>query len=197
MLEVTGKSDGFGIPPIAQGEGPRIGHHSETGKVNFIGFDPDEAKPLARSGDDSWTTEELGEDAIRKYADDFGFGSDDSVRLIHRGEAAGGSSARYQQLFNGVPVLAGEIIVNIDARGNLRAMAGEISPDLDISVDPDVGREEAAETARGAVAKVYGLDPSSLEVSEPSLWIFDERLLRPSPRPAARWTARDERDGTA
>jgi bacillolysin len=169
---------------VAQQGGPRIGRHAETGKVNFIGFDPSDPRPLARPGDDSWTFEGLAEGAIRSYADDFGFGSNDTVRLIRRGEVAGGSSVRYQQLFRGVPVLAGEIIVNLDARGNLRAMAGEISPDLKLSVDPELGREDAADNARAAAAKVYGVDPSSLEASEPSLWIFDERLLRPSPRPA-------------
>ena len=92
-------------------------------------------------------------------------------------------STRYQQIHKGIPILAGEVIVNMDDRGGLLSMSGEISPDLDLSTEPTLSAEEAAGIAVGVVAKQYGLEPTALKVSDPELWIYDQRLLEPSDRP--------------
>ncbi|MCI0778248.1 MAG: hypothetical protein J4N95_08700, partial [Chloroflexi bacterium] len=95
----------------------------------------------------------------------------------------GRSSVRYQQAHNGVPVLAGELIVNTDSAGRLLSISGEISPGLSLSTTPAMTAVEASAIALAGVAKWYGLDESEIETAQPELWIFDERLLRRSERP--------------
>ena len=89
---------------------------------------------------------------------------------------------RYQQVYQGVPVIAGEMIVNADARG-LRSMSGEVSPNLSLDVRPTISAEAAIQTALGTIAKVQKVDAAALIATDPELWIYDEQLLLPSTRP--------------
>src|SRR5690606_39696147 len=90
---------------------------------------------------------------------------------------------RYQQMYQGVPVLGGELLVNMASTGELLSMSGEISPDLAISVEPMYAAEQARDSALALVAKYYALDVSSLSASDPELWIYDERLFMQSDWP--------------
>jgi Zn-dependent metalloprotease len=119
------------------------------------------------------------------YGSDFGLKSpaQELVLMRVRLNEKGRTSVRYQQVYNGIPVLAGELIVNQDSAGRLLSISGEISPDLSISTTPTVSSPNAKEFAVAAVAKYYRLSTGDLEATEPELWIFDERLLRPSARP--------------
>jgi Zn-dependent metalloprotease len=164
----------------------RTRYHPQTGKLTFLGADPRSpisfAAPEAARG---MSRSELAMAAITRYASDFGIADLTHDLVIRQPQAqGGGESIRYQQVYEGVPVLAGELIVNLDQRGGLRAIAGEISPDLTIPVEPSVTLEAARTSALEVVAKTYGVDVDRWQADDGSLWIFDERLLRPSDRAA-------------
>ncbi len=96
------------------GQGAEVKAHEETGKVRFIGTEPGE--PIAAPNGASPPA------AARAFLDDHAkaFGLDDASREL-RVEATddlanGRSSVRLQQLHRGVPVIAGELVVNLDAR---------------------------------------------------------------------------------
>jgi Zn-dependent metalloprotease len=91
---------------------------------------------------------------------------------------------RYQQTYQGIPVLGGELIVNTNDRGDLYSMNGEVSPDLSLQTQPGIDSAQAAETALQGMAKWYEQSPADFVTTDPELWIFDESLLRPSTRPA-------------
>lgn len=90
----------------------------------------------------------------------------------------GRTTARYQQKYQGIPVMGGELIVNANANGDLYSMNGEVSSELSLSAQPTLVPEQAKETALQAVAKWYGKNSGDFTVSDPELWIYDESLLR-------------------
>src|SRR6185503_5504897 len=95
----------------------------------------------------------------------------------------GRMSVRYQQNYEGVPVMAGELIVNTNANGDLYSMNGEVSPDLSLQTQPTIDSAQARGSALQAAAKWYQKTPEDFFATEPELWIFDESLLNSSTRP--------------
>jgi Zn-dependent metalloprotease len=92
-------------------------------------------------------------------------------------------TVRYQQNYEGIPVLGGELIINTNGSGDLYSINGEISPDISLSTQPTIDSEQARQTALQAAAKWYQRIPEDFLTSEPELWIYDESLLQPSTRP--------------
>jgi Zn-dependent metalloprotease len=172
------------IDPLA---GLRIGMHDQTGKATFIGADPNTPFKLQSASVDGLLPQDRSLHYLDYFSDMLGLSSPQKELLVTRQSAlqsSRGDSVRYQQIYQGVPILGGELIVNTDSRGGLLSINGEISPDLSLSVKPTVTAQEAGEVALGVVSKAYGLDRNQLTVVEPELWIFDERLLKSSERPA-------------
>jgi len=168
-------------------EGLRIGIHDQTGKATFIGANPNTPFKLQSAAVEGLLAEDRSMQYLDYFSDLLGLSSPSKELMVKRQSAlqsSGGDSVRYQQTYQGIPILAGELIVNTDHFGGLLSISGEISPDLSLSVKPTVTVEEVGEIALGVVSKGNGLDSDQLRVSDPELWIFDERLLKSSERPA-------------
>lgn len=166
-------------------KGARVTHHRDTGAVNFIGADP--AAPIAPS---SKTRGALLQDAGMGFAQEYGplFGLRDPANELRtlrtRDNPDGRAVVRFQQVHQGIPVIAGEIIVGMDRNGNLLSMGGEISPSPKVGTEPAVTDAEARATAVAAVAKWYGVSADSLTASPAELSIYDARLISPGTWPA-------------
>jgi Zn-dependent metalloprotease len=163
----------------------RTDYHDETGKLSFLGTDPNNAIEIQPAMAAGLRPEDRALTVLDVYGPGFGL-SDPAQELTlmrARVDDKDRSSVRYQQVFNGVPILAGELIVNQDSQGRLISISGEISPDLSISTESTFSSDNAKNVAVEAIAKYYGLSKSGLKVTDPELWIFDERLLKPSARP--------------
>lgn len=160
-------------------DGAQVKTHSETGKVRFIGTSPDNAigRPQALSASDS------AESVARAHLDNYGqvFGIEDEaqeLRVKKEKEAEKGRSVvRFEQVHKDVPVLGGELNVQLDGSNNLLVANGEVLPGLDLDVDPEVDLREAQDTAIEKIAKDRELDAEDLGASEPELWIYDPTLL--------------------
>ncbi|MGI6208111.1 MAG: M4 family metallopeptidase [Anaerolineae bacterium] len=94
----------------------------------------------------------------------------------------GRSFTRYQQLYQGVPVMGGELIVQV-AGGTVLSANGEIAPIQSLSPEPTLSPLEAKELALALVRKGTGLAADQLQVTEPELWVYDPRLLTPHDLP--------------
>lgn len=172
------------LADLAQ-KGARVSMNTQTSMVGFIGADQasavQPATPIAGL---------QAPDAAMVFLNEYGtlFGLKDPASELRtmkqRALPDGRSMVRYQQLHRGVPVLAGELIVNMDARGNLLSLGGEVSPKLALSTAPKLTSGEAAATARDAVAKWYAASAAGLTVAPPELWIYDPRLVGPGTEPA-------------
>jgi len=168
-------------PPVP----PIVISHDETGYVSFVGTG--DGKPIELPGmvRHLLQPEEKASGYLEAYGEMFGLKDvRQELTLTKTDMDQKQQSFRYQQVFQGVPILAGELIVNLDAMGGMQSLSGEISPDLALDVVPSIRPETAQQTAVGAVAKAREISSESLEVSEPELWIYDEQLLRHSDRPA-------------
>jgi Zn-dependent metalloprotease len=97
----------------------------------------------------------------------------------------GGTRHRYRQLHKGIPVLTGELLVNLDEYRRVISMSGEISSDLDVDARPDINSGEARKLALETVAKWYNVQKRPLRTSVPELWIVDPKILKPGDRDAS------------
>src|SRR6266545_4350913 len=109
--------------------GARITYHRETGMVNFIGADL--AAPIASRSN---VQNALPQQGALSYTQEYGplFGLRDPANELRTVKTLdnpdGRSTVRFQQVHQGVPVIAGEIMVGLDRNGKLLYMGGGISP---------------------------------------------------------------------
>ncbi len=182
---------GFSVPTASAqaqgGDGIKRQVNAQTGKVSFIR--PEIGRVLS-------ATRALGISPFARPADPglalakrFGpeFGLKDPARdlteMKTNRSANGRMFIRYQQNYQGIPVMGGELIVNTNEKGDLYSINGEISPDISLSTEPTVDPEQARQAALEGAAKWYQQAPGDFVASDPELWIFDESLLQSSTRP--------------
>jgi bacillolysin len=164
------------------GGGAQVAVHRETGTVRFVGTAP--GRPLARP---AGVAAGAGPSATaRAFLDAYGsyFGLRDAARGldVQRVVAGprGGSSVRFAQMHAGLPVLGGELIVNLDRGGRVLSAGGEAVPSRELAsldVDPSISAAAAGRAARAAIARAQGVDPAALDVAPAELEIYDSRLL--------------------
>ena len=162
----------------AGGNGVRIATSPVTGKVTFVGASPSE--PLAVSG-----AVGAGIDApvrassiLSVYAPQFGIANArEDLALVRTKRLDDGRTVmRYQQTYQGVPVLAGDLVLQMND-GGMISLNGKASPNLSISTIPAIGAAQARDTAVALTAKLHNIDTALLSASEAALWIYDARLL--------------------
>lgn len=168
-----------GLPP-----GTRIGYHSETGRIRFLGAPAGEALAdgLELAADSPETTAGA---FLARYGAHLSVSdvARDLVPLATTEGASGRRAVRYQQYYQGVPILAGELVVQVDAGLRVLAVTGEALPEPDVDVTPRVAPEEACQRAVDAVARATEVGADALSCSEPELWIYNPALLGgPGPR---------------
>ncbi len=148
--------------------------HPETGKAAFVATEQGRALPAPTKG----SPEAVALAFLDDHAGAFGIAGDDSSLSVSKVTPVdGGTSVRVQQEENGVPVIAGELIVNLDSAGEVLSVSGETSPSPGLGADAAISADEAADRAVAATAKHSGLDAADLEASSPELSILDSRLL--------------------
>ncbi len=163
---------------------------TQTGRLTFVGVEaPGGGLPglTAEVAQDS--TPAGGLRAIGGFAAGFGL-TDPAHELVYTGERLGlGGRTRalhYQQTYQGIPVVGGEMVASYDRLGRLAAITGEVSPELATvapSTTPGITVQDAVASAVASVARATSLDPGTLAASAPELWIYDARLIGPDERP--------------
>jgi Zn-dependent metalloprotease len=167
------------------GDGLKRQVNPQSGRVSFIGPETGRVFSASRALGTFARPQDPAMALASRYAPEFGLkdpGRDLSEMKSKRSED-GRLTVRYQQNYNGIPVLGGELIVDTNDNGDLYSMNGEVSPNLSLPTQPTIDPAQAAETALQAMAKWYQRSPEDFVASEPELWIYDESLLRPSTRP--------------
>jgi len=185
--------------------GARIAYHAETGRVRFLGGRSD--RPLAtaeglhslESG--PATTAQLTPASAARvflrqtgplFALDGQLGASRDLQVDRVTPADRGRSiVRFQQRWQGVPVLGGQLSVQVSARGDIISAAGELlpaeqAPATEALLSGDAARHQALLT----VERDTGIARRHLESSTPRLWIHDPRILGGPGIPLARLTWR-------
>lgn len=159
------------------GGGIRTGVHPATGMLNFIGADPSAPIAVAGAVGQGIGAQSRAGAILAAYAPQFGVANPREELSLKSEKAIDKRQIlRYQQNYNGVPVLGGEVMLQMND-GGLISMNGEVSPSLNIGTEPSLSAGQARETALALVAKHYNLSAKQLSATEPALWIYDERLL--------------------
>ncbi|MBI5934568.1 MAG: hypothetical protein HY867_12760, partial [Chloroflexi bacterium] len=163
---------------LGGGDGVRTSVHPQTGKLSFLGTDPSSPIRVDTAMRADLSTEGRGMAILDVYGPQFGLKNpQEELRLTSTREAEGRGMTKYQQLYQGIPVMAGELIVNTNAQGGLLSINGEVSPDLNISIAPSIDAALAQSVALQEIASAYGLSLSEVVASEPELWVYDARLM--------------------
>ena len=89
----------------------------------------------------------------------------------------GGTAVRFQQTYQDIPVIGGEIIVQMNSNQGILAASGEILPDIAIQASPTITAATAAQIALDKVAKNSGLQITELTTTDPELWIYSPALM--------------------
>ena len=157
----------------------RVAFHHETKQVRFIGASPDQAIPqptlLARNTSI--------QDASFNFLETYGtlFGLTDPARELVVSKAAPVNArrptVRFQQVYQNIPILAGELIVQLNNSRQIIAASGEFLPDLDLNISPTISGKAARQVALDKIAKDYKMNPGDLLATEPELWIYNPALL--------------------
>lgn len=156
-----------------------LAYHPETGTLRFAGSAS--RTPIARLA--GINTRASAAQAARAFISQWGrsFGIGDQTRELRlasvRPASGGRAVVRLRQVHAGIPVLGGELVLNLDRSGNLLSAGGETSPAPDLSVVPSLARAAARRIAVGRAARAHGVSPTRLHAGEPRLWIYDPRLI--------------------
>ena len=157
----------------------RVAIQQATGRVRFIGSAP--GRPIARPR--GVRPSAPPRTIARAFLDRHGgaFGIRDQQRELRvtssRRTPAGRSVVRFQQEHQGVPVLGGELVVNLDARGNVMSAGGEaLAPRLWRL--RRTWRRRSPGTPRSRPSRRVAAWPrTTFDSSVPSLWIYDPEIL--------------------
>ena len=157
----------------------RISRHSETGKVRFLAAESGQSvtQPVVAQGE--VTADGVARAFLSEYGSLFGIADarSDLLLISERTLDDGRSVVRYQQTYQGIPVLAGELMVQLNSGKSILSVNGEILPDIELDVTPVVAAETARQLALEKAAKDRGYDVSQLQASEPELWVYNRALL--------------------
>ena len=167
------------------GDGLKRQINAETGKVSFIGPESGRVLSASRALGTFLRPQDPALALANRYAPEFGIQNPQrDLKVMKQNTRNDGRlSVRYQQEYQGIPVMGGELLVNTNANGDLYSMNGEASPNLSLLTQPKIDSAQATQTALQALAKYYQKTPADFVASAPELWIYDESLLQPSTRP--------------
>ncbi|HSF80847.1 MAG TPA: M4 family metallopeptidase, partial [Anaerolineales bacterium] len=177
----SGAGTGGLAPEIADLE---LEYHAGTGKVRFMRPSSGLAIPQPGALAAGATPQMAAMNFLAGYGEMFGLRDPASELTVMKertlepesAEAIGRSFVRYQQVYQGIPIMGGELIVQLDAKNEVRSVSGEVLPDLAQDTRPRLSAEAAAENARASISKLYELEAGSMLVSTPELWIYNPVL---------------------
>jgi bacillolysin len=160
-----------------------IEYHEETGLVRYIGAP--QGLRSSKALHQEINTKQAASQFIKEYGLLFGLEQPfTELSLIKESSSDNGHMFfRYQQTYQEIPVLGGELIVSVDMDNSVTGAIGETLAEIRLDPHPKIKPEQALITAFESVIKGYGLARDQLAASDPELWIYNPALLGgPGPR---------------
>ena len=160
----------------------------DTGKVVFVGTEPGrplDPGPGITPGSPAVTA---ALSYLEGHADAFGIAGDELTVLDASSTPGGGYAVHSQQRVDGVPVLAGELIVNVTRDNDVLSVSGEAAPIGRLDTEPAITREAAADAALAAVADRTETPAAELEAADQKLYVYDPSLFGKDGGPVLAWS---------
>lgn len=157
----------------------RASYHTETGKVRFIGTDLTHPMPQPAILQADVTSEDAARQFLSTYGSAFGLKDQAQELTVERSKEIGDgrSEVRFQQVYQGIPVVGGELVVQMNSAKNVLSVNGEVLPDVNLDITPSLAAETARQHAIAAIARTYGMSAESLTTTSPELWIVNPEIL--------------------
>ncbi|MBW4573724.1 MAG: M4 family metallopeptidase [Aphanothece sp. CMT-3BRIN-NPC111] len=164
-----------------QSSGAIVGKDNKTGKVNLVGSNgPNGLKLPGNFPSQPGNPQAQAMNFAKAYAPLFGVKNAATDLVAKKSLKINGESiVKYQQVYKGIPVVGGQINVNLDKSGNLLAITGEAADNLNIDTTAKVSAAQARNTSLKLVQKYYKLGASSVKVSTPQLHIYKPGIIDP------------------
>lgn len=153
-----------------------------TGVVGFLRITGEAGLSLTKT--DSPQAESTA--FLQQYGGIFGI-TDAGTELVQVDAATdslGMERLTYQQVYEGVPVFAGILLVHLNDNGQLAAANGVFVPRIKINTTPSLSAETAAEIAVAATAEraaVDGATAGDLSVATNTLYVYRDGLIQGVP----------------
>lgn len=150
-----------------------------TGKAGFVGASP--ANPIQNPAKGLQAASP--EEAARGYLSECGsfFGLKDQASELtlqkQRSTEDGRTVVRFQQYYQGIPVVGGELLMQLTADNNVILVNGNLMPAAKLDPQPTLDAAAARQSALQLVAEKYGLGVDALTSSEPALWVYSPALI--------------------
>jgi bacillolysin len=177
----------------------KVGYHPETGRVRFISGTPSVPLSDGPAGIAAGARQLSAADArtsARRFVERYGplFGVRDAGRelrvkatrrqlapspgLARAGAGRPNATVRFEQVRDGVPVMGGEIAVQLGAEGEVLSAAGEVLPSAAASpASASVGVAQARRAAAAWTARETGRAASTIGTTSEGLGLYDPRLM--------------------
>jgi Zn-dependent metalloprotease len=157
----------------------RISTDAETGMVRFIGTNLLNAMSTPAALGSNYTPEQAARSFLSGYGRLFGISDQANELEVMESNTVDNSRSfiHFQQIYEDIPILGGELIVQSDSNNNIISASSDILPKISLDVIPTISPFTAQATALGVVARTYRLDTNALTVNEPQLWIYNPIIL--------------------
>ncbi|CAA9384187.1 MAG: Bacillolysin precursor (Neutral protease) [uncultured Rubrobacteraceae bacterium] len=157
----------------------RVYRDDATGNVNLIGTTRQDAigRPTGLPANASPVA------AARAHLSEYGalFGLGDPAQELRAEETdrvgQGRSVVHFQQVHDGVPVLGGELNVQLTDANELLVANGEVLSGAAVGKDPQLTADAARENALAKIARDRNMRAADLDATDPELWVYDPALL--------------------
>ena len=155
----------------------QVKRNRATGLIDFVRLDREARGSLVVTG--AATHKEKSMAFLREHGQALGLTDPDSqLRLVNeQSDPRGGVHLTFHQTYKGVPVFAGVLKTHLDTSGDLRAVNGEVVPDIDLNPVPT---RSSVEAAAAALAKVGSDKPQSsgLTITGSKLYVYRTGLAQ-------------------
>jgi len=162
---------------------------SNSGLVGFVGSSP--TKPIKQPMADlkNASPEAAARGYLSKCGSIFGLSDQASELSLMRSKPTGDGRTvvRFQQKFQGVPVIGGEILVQITEANDILMVNSSLMPRAKLNTTPSLDSAVARQAALQLVADKYGMSIDTLSATEPELWVYSPALLTQKGRTQMVW----------
>src|SRR5258706_2424806 len=156
------------------GDGLKRQRNPESGKISFIGPESGRALPASKALGTLIRPQDPALALVNRYAPEFGI-KDPTRELseMKKNQTGDGRvSVRYQQKYQDIPVMGGELIVNTNDGGGLDLINDAVSCHPARPTQPKIDSAQAKQTALQAKVKWYQKTNADFVTSTPQLWIY-------------------------
>ncbi|MBU1177971.1 M4 family metallopeptidase [Patescibacteria group bacterium] len=147
-----------------------------TGQVDYIASQTGSI-PIELTGLAELSSQTVADQFLAEYGSYFGL-RDPATELAvveNKQDKLKMSHAVYNQLYKGLPVFGGQLIVHLDSTNAIQSANGQVIPNVDLDVNPKINQESAADKAKQKWQEQFKLNEA--QVISTGLKVFNRGLL--------------------